>query len=584
MADERTALARLEDLEDRVGDPTGGELAGRARPRPPARRAASVRSGGGGGGLLRSNLVVAAGTTLSRLTGLLRVVVFGIIIGKQALADAYLIGNETPNIVYELLLGGVLSATLVPLFTSLLHREEPQAAGRHAALSEGERATNAVITVTLAALAVVTLLAVLAAPLIFGFYSINTEGTVDPETFRQVGTQLTRVFLVQIFFYGAAGLFNAYLNSRRHFFAASWSPILANVIVIVTLLTLPRQTWQVTDALTNDRLRLTLALGTTLGIAAMALSLAPAARAAGLRYRPVFEPSHPAVRRLLTMSAWTLGYVVCNQVVIAIVRNLSGPGSGGATAYFYAYTFFVLPHGLLAMSIATTFVPELARAVARRDRVAFCARASLGVRMIALLTLPAGAALFVLRRPLLGLLLQYGEFSAQDAAQTARVLGGFAVGLVGFSVYLFALRGFYAHHDTRTPFVLNAGQCLLNIAFAFAFVGEWGVLGLSAAFALSYVLAALWALQVLTYKVRGFPLRDTLASLFRIGLAAVLGGEVAWFAARHVGGNTGGGAIARLLAGGAAGLAVYIGVLVLQRAPEVATLRAVATRRAGHGT
>ena len=110
-------------------------------------------------GLLRSNVVVATGTTLSRLTGLLRVIVFAYVIGKGALADAYLIGNETPNIVYELLLGGVLSATLVPLFTSFLHHRDDGSMEEDEA---GAHATNVVITVTMAAVTVLTVVAFLA--------------------------------------------------------------------------------------------------------------------------------------------------------------------------------------------------------------------------------------------------------------------------------------------------------------------------------------------------------------------------------------------------------------------------------------
>ena len=102
--------------------------------------------------LLRSNLVVAAGTALSRITGLGRVAVFSAVIGQAALADAYTIGNETPNIVYELLIGGVLSATLVPLFTSFLEHDD-------------DESTNVVVTVALVVLAAVTTVAVVAAPL-----------------------------------------------------------------------------------------------------------------------------------------------------------------------------------------------------------------------------------------------------------------------------------------------------------------------------------------------------------------------------------------------------------------------------------
>ncbi|HEX6656656.1 MAG TPA: lipid II flippase MurJ, partial [Ilumatobacter sp.] len=296
--------------------------------------------------LLRSNLIVGSGTALSRLSGLARITVFGYVIGQTALADAYRIGNETPNIVYELLVGGVLSATLVPLFTSFDEHDD-------------EESTNVVITVGLVVLVGITVIAVLGAPAIFGLYTLSPGGGVDPGQFREVGTLLTRVFLIQIFFYGATALANAWLNSQRRFFAAAWSPILPNLIIIISLLTLPgagSREWTLTDVIEDDRVRWTLGLGATAGIAAMALVLIPAVRRTSLHFRPRLDFRHPAVRRVLTLSGWTLGYVVANQIVVVVVRNLADPGSGDAAAYFDAYTFFVLPHGLLAMSIATTFV------------------------------------------------------------------------------------------------------------------------------------------------------------------------------------------------------------------------------------
>jgi putative peptidoglycan lipid II flippase len=509
--------------------------------------------------LLRSNLVVASGTALSRLSGLARITVFGYVIGQTALADAYRIGNETPNIVYELLLGGVLSATLVPLFTSFDHRED-------------EESTNVVITVSLVLLGGITLVAVVAAPLIFGLYTLDPGGGVDPELFRDVGTLLTRVFLLQIFFYGATALATAWLNSRRRFFAAAWSPILPNLIIIASLLSLPgagSADWTLDDVVDDSRLRWTLGLGATAGIAAMALVLIPAVRRSGLHYRPRLEFRHPAVRRLLTLSGWTLGYVIANQVVIVVVRNLADPGSGDASAYFDAYTFFVLPHGLLAMSIATTFVPEMARSVARRDRDGFTAWASFGVRLIGLLAVPAGILLFVLRRAIVGAFLQHGEYTAAAADNTSRALAGFALGLIGFSIYLFVLRGFFAHQDTRTPFVINLFECAVNIILAFALVGRYGILGLGLAFAISYVVGALWALQVLSYKVPTFPVRSVLWGLLPMVVAGALAGEVMWLVAVNVGGNTGGEAVLRLAVAGLAGIAAYVAVMFILRVPEM---------------
>jgi putative peptidoglycan lipid II flippase len=117
--------------------------------------------------------------------------------------------------------------------------------------------------------------------------------------------------------------------------------------------------------------------------------------------------------------------------------------------------------------------------------------------------------MFVLRRPLIAMLLQHGNFEEPDTIVTSRALAGFSVGLVGFSVYLFLLRGFYANTDAKTPFTINLFENAINIVLAFVLVDRYGVLGLGLAFAIAYLLSALWALQVMSYKVRGFPVGAT---------------------------------------------------------------------------
>ncbi len=514
-------------------------------------------------GLLRSNVVVASGTALSRITGLLRLIILGYVLGQTALSDAYLIANETPNIVYELLLGGLLSATLVPLFSTFIENED-------------DESTNAVLTVAVTLMAALTVVAVIAAPLIFGLYSVNIADGVDPDLYRSVGTTLARIFLIQIFFYGLVGLANAFLNSRRRFFAAAWAPILPNVIIIAFLLSLPNPgsaDWQLADVLSDDRLRWTLGLGATVGIATMAAVLVPAMFATGFRFRPNFDVKHPAVRKLLSLSSWTIGFVIANQVALVVVRNLAAGGSSDNSAYINAFTFFVLPHGLLAVSIATTFQPEMARSVARRDRVGFVDQASLGLRMTALFTIPAGVGIFVLRQPIIGALLQRGEFDALDADAAQRALAGLALGLGAFSIYMFVLRGFYAHKDTRTPFVINVVENLINIVLAFVLVDRFGVLGLGLAFAGAYVVSSLWAMKVLSYKVPGFSVRSILSSIVPMLLAALLMAEAVWLVTQLVGANSGGDAVIRLAVGAVVGVVVYLGVLLALGVPELDAVR-----------
>ncbi|MBJ7422450.1 MAG: hypothetical protein JHC58_06290, partial [Ilumatobacteraceae bacterium] len=211
-------------------------------------------------GLLRANLTVAAGTAISRITGVIRIIVFGVMVGQTALADAYDAANNAPNVVYELLLGGILTATLVPLFTRQMQDGD-------------DDALSAISSVAVSALAALTAISIAVAPLIFRLFSLNPSSEIDIELFRQTGTLLTRLFLIQIFFYGVTSISSSILNARKQFFAAAWTPVLANLVTIATLLMInnvskvdPPTLGEVT---TNNPLRWLLGLGSTSGIIVM---------------------------------------------------------------------------------------------------------------------------------------------------------------------------------------------------------------------------------------------------------------------------------------------------------------------------
>lgn len=443
-------------------------------------------------GLLRANLVVASGTALSRLTGLIRIVIFGVVVGQTALADAYDMANNAPNVVYELLLGGILAATLVPLFTKYLQ-------------DENDDATSAIASVSVVVLSIITVVSITLAPLIFRVFSLNPAANIDPETFRSAGTALTRLFLIQIFFYGLTAVCTAILNAKKLFFAAAWTPVLANTVTITSLIFVQRISSvdppTVEEAIANKSLQWLLGMGSTSGIIVMTIGLVFAVRASGSKLSWNFDLSHPAVRQLLKLSGWAIGYVVANQVALVVIKNLAEPGSGNVDAYSKAYAFFSLPHGLLAVSIATTFVPELARAVSQRDKNEFDRKFLSGVRLTALATVPASIILFFFAEPIVRFCLQYGNFDATATTNTARALSGLAIGLSGFSIYLFVLRGFYSHGDTRTPFLINLFENALNIALAIFLVRKYDVLGLGLAFSFAYLISAAVAYYVLRRKL-----------------------------------------------------------------------------------
>jgi putative peptidoglycan lipid II flippase len=223
----------------------------------------------------------------------------------------------------------------------------------------------------------------------------------------------------------------------------------------------------------------------------------------------------------------------------------------------------------------TTFAPDLAERATRGDMDGYRDRMSLGLRLLALVMAPAAIGYAALAVPLVSALIERGALSADDAVLTANTLGWFAAGLLGFSVYLFVLRGFYSLKDTRRPFWLNLGENTLNIALAIAFVGRWGAPGLAAAYAIAYSVAAVVSLLVLSRQAGGLALRPLAVGMGRPIAIAIAMGALVWGAASLVGADHGGGAFTRVLVGVLVGVVAYIGALLVLRVPEAVALRGV---------
>jgi putative peptidoglycan lipid II flippase len=514
------------------------------------------------GGLLRANVLVALGTGLSRVTGFLRLMALAAAIGQLSLADAYNIANNTPNIVYELLLGGVFSAALVPFFVARFEDRDDDAVSK-------------VVTVSIVALLAVTVTATLAAPWIVRLYTTAAAGA-DPSALRAVATTFARFFLPQIFFYGIAGLATALLNAKRRFVAAAFAPALNNMVAIVAFLALPHFVHG-TKGLANNlvlaqrstTLVRLLGLGTTLGVVVSALVLLPALKPAGIVIKPRFAPRDPAVRELVRRSTWTIGYVVANQISVVVVTALAQRRSGEVSAYFNAYALFALPHGLLAASIITTFTPDLARAAHRGNRRLVARRMSLGLRALVLLVGPTAVLLVTLSRPFIGVVLEHGAFTAASAAVTARALAAFGVGLLGFSAYLFLLRGFYAFGDTRTPFVLNVMENALNIGLAVPFASRWGVMGLALSFSIAYVVAAAVAYALLALRLGGIASRRQWIMIAQVGASTLVMAGAAHFAANRVDGW-----LTRTVLGSVVAAVAFSATFVALRLPDIHAARA----------
>jgi putative peptidoglycan lipid II flippase len=519
---------------------------------------------------MRSSAVVAIGTALSRVTGFLRIAALAYALGVTALGGTYSYANETPNIVYELLLGGVFTATLVPLFVKYFE-------------SDDEDAASAITTVSILALLLVTIAGILLAPQIVHLYTLDVHGPGRAAQ-QELAVDLLRLFMPQMLFYGIVALATAMLNAQRRFVAAAFAPILNNVVVIAVFLVLPHvasEPLRVSSVLDDDALVLLMGLGTTAGVVVMALALLPALRRARvhLRFLPAWR--HRAVGIMVRLGGWTVGYVIANQIALFVVTVLAVGTKGGPFIYMAAYAFFQLPHGLFAVSLMTTFAPELASAATRGDLVTMRAQLSRALRLTAVVIVPAAALYVGLARPLIVALLQRGAFTAGDAAVVADTLVAFAVGLLPFSIYLFLLRAFTSRLDTFTPFWINCIENAVNIALAFAFYAWFGIAGLALAFSGAYLAAAVLALVVVDRRLGGIDgraLGTTIAKALIAGAAAVV---VSWAIANALGWSGTASAAASVVLGGGAGIIAYAALGFLLRLDELRVLVAfVPGRRA----
>ncbi len=475
--------------------------------------------------LTRATALMTIGTVLSRVTGVLRLAAIAAALGvveSDRLTDTYNLANTAPNIIYELALGGILTSVFVPVFVELLEKE-----GRERAWE----VASAIINMSCVALIALATVMIVAAPWIAQIYAVRLEGAQEALQ-REVLTFLLRLFIPQIVFYGLTAVTAGLLNAHKRFGAPMYTPILNNLAVIAVFLSFHQVYGRVDglDAVTDTQLWV-IGLGTTGGVALMALAQIPFLRGLG-RYRFRFSLQHPSIKKLARLSVFVIGYVVANQIGYLIVQWLANDQKGGYTAYTWAFTFFMLPHGLFAVSIITALLPSMSEHAVNQRWDELRERLSVGIRATFLLVLPAAVGYFVLGEPIVRVLLEHGVMTARSTDLVVGVLRFFVLGLVPFSLFQLLLRAFYAMQNTRTPFLINCGAVALNIAINIPMFAWLGVEGLAAGHAIAYVFGSFVQGRSLSKRIGGLDAKRVLRSCSRIAAAAAGMGLVVWVSSR----------------------------------------------------
>lgn len=468
--------------------------------------------------MLRSSSVMAAGTITSRVTGLLKNTALLAAVGGGVFADTYSVANTLPTIVYVLLIGGAINAVFIPQLVRHMEADADQGT------AYAQRLFSAVVLV----LAVITVIAVAAAPWLVQLYSSGWSAR-DVE----VATAFARLLLPQVFFYGVFALVSQVLNTRGRFGAPMFAPVVNNVVIIASALAFlaVAGTGTTTQTVTDTEILL-LGVGTTLGAAAQSLALWPSLRRCGVRLRLRTDLRGQGLGTAWALARWAIVLVLVNQLgTLVVLRlatgvNASGTADAGAAVYQMAFTIFMLPQSVITVSLVTALLPRLSRYAAAGDVERVRERIGWTLRTSGSLMVPAAAAFIVLGVPIAVLLFRYGAMSLESARLLGLTLSAFAVGLPAFSAYYVLLRGFYALQDTRTPtfnaMVLNGVNVVLAVAAVTWIPDEYAVPGLGLAYAVAYWVGLVSLAQQLRRRLGRLDAYLVVRTHVRVVLASLL--------------------------------------------------------------
>ena len=481
--------------------------------------------------VLSSSAVMAAGTTFSRLSGMIRSILLAAALGNAVHADVFTIANTIPNMLYILLAGGVFNAVLVPQLV--------RAMGNDA--DGGEAYTNRIVTLAALFLASVTIALVLAAPWVVDLY---TSDDWPPDAIDST-VAFARLCLPQVFFYGMFVLVGQILNSRRKFGPMMWAPIANNVIAVSTLvvylLVFGPATGPERYAGYTSGQELLLGLGSTLGIAVQLLVLLPYVRAAGFTYRPRFDFRGTGLGHTLRLGVWTVLFVIVNQAAYTVVVALasSGTGSGdpdgtGYTVYSTAFLIVMVPHSIITVSLATAILPRLSASAATADeggRRQMATTLAGTMRLALAVVVPFAALLPLVADDVARILLGYGA-AADDVDNYVPTLALFGPALVAFTVHYLVLRGFYALEQTRTVFLVQCAVGATNVAVALALVARADAAGTSpalvTAYGAAYLVGAALSYRVLAGRLGGLHTTRLVRFVVRLALCVAGSTAAAW--------------------------------------------------------
>ena len=454
--------------------------------------------------LARAGLIVSVAFLASRVLGWVRLAVIANVFGATADLDAFIAAFRIPDLMFQLVAAGALSAALIPVVASIVQTDG------------NERAWRVVSTVTnlmLIALGVLAAVVLVAADRLVPLF---TQG-FDPATMTRT-IELTRIMLLSPILLALGATATSVLNAQGRFAAAALAPIAYNLAIIGGVLLLG-PSMGVTGV----------AIGVVAGSAAHLLVQLPPLRAIGFRYLPRIDLSDSAARRALALMGPRAIGLGASQITFLVATALATPlGVGALTAFTMAFTMLQIPIGVIGVPLGVVLFPSLSREVASGNHDEFVGLLTRAMRLLAFVMLPIAALAAILRVEAVALL--FFNFDRAAVELTAAALLAFLVGLVAHTLIGVFARAFYARQDTRTPVVAAVLAVVVNTTLAIVLVGPFGLPGVALAIAIAAWIEAGTLLLLLRRRVGplGFSQVAWLAlrTLLATAAAAVAGSVV----------------------------------------------------------
>ena len=471
--------------------------------------------------LFRASGIMALGTILSRITGFIRGILIVAVLGTTLLADTYNVANTMPNILYNLLVGGALTAIFIPQLVRSFEHDDG-----------GDGFASRLITTISLILLVLVSLGMYFAPALVRLYAPEFF-TTGFETEQEIAIAFTRYCLPQIFFLGLFTMLGQVANARGSFGPLMWAPIANNLVGIALfggfLLFSPGID---INSITSNQVAL-LGWGTTFSVVVQALVLIPVIRKLGITLKPRLGLS--GLGKSFNLAGWTLVYVLISQLGYLVTVNVAtsaavrsaqeGIKTGvGYTPYTYAYYVMLLPYSIVTISIITAILPHISKLALEGKREEVKAQLVRAIRLVGVITIPSAVAFL-----LFGSLITESIFvgiPTEDSRYIGYVLSALSFGLVAFSINLILIRGFNAFEDTKTQvvsiLVINIIAVAMSYFCLFFIKNQWVTVGLGVAFSVSYLAGLFVTLGLLKKHVGKLAISEFLGQHVRLLIASLL--------------------------------------------------------------